>query len=248
MRTSSTHNVICGPRTFEGTDGMNDGFAERLRRAISHAGSIQKLGESAGVAPRTISGYLVGKGDPSRQRLVALADAAGVSVEWLATGRGDASAGRVQPFTSPSGVSQSADASDFAVVPHIDLNDFSGDQENEDPRESASIAIRRDLLHAIGLNETDVKMVTARGDSMAPTINDGDRIVVDSTARQLRNDGIYVLQVGEGLLLRRLQRDIHGGLWVITDAPRYEDEHLPDANAHALTIVGRPILCLTQSL
>lgn len=227
---------------------MNDGFAERLRRAISQVGSIQKLGEGAGVAPRTISGYLVGKGDPSRQRLVALADAAGVSVGWLATGRGDPSVDGVQSLASSTDLSSPGDGSDFAVVPHIDLNDFSREQERRGRKESAAIAIRRDLLHAIGLNETDVKMVTARGDSMAPTVNDGDRIVVDSTARQLRNDGIYVLQVGDGLLLRRLQRDIHGGLWVITDAPRYEDEHLSDANAHALNIVGRPILCLTQSL
>ncbi len=248
MRISSTHDVKSGSRPFEVTDEMNDGFAGRLRRAISDVGSIQKLGEGAGVAPRTISGYLVGKGDPSRRRLVALADTAGVSVGWLATGRGEPSADGAQSVASPTGQNSPGAGSDFAVVPHIDLNDFPGGQEHQGSTESAAIAIRRDLLHAVGLNESDVQMITARGDSMAPTIHDGDRIVVDSTARQLRNDGIYVLQVGGGLLLRRLQRDIHGGLWVITDAPPYEDEHLSDAHAHALNIVGRPILCLTQSL
>lgn len=65
---------------------MSDGFPERLRVAVKNAGGVGELARKSGVAARTISGYLAGKGDPARQRLVALAEAGEVSVGWLATG------------------------------------------------------------------------------------------------------------------------------------------------------------------
>lgn len=223
----------------------NERFADRLRFAISNAGSIQKLGERARVAPRTISGYLVGKGDPSRQRLIALADAGEVSVEWLATGRGD-------PSSHQEGHTAVLNANDvslsgFTVVPHFDADGSSRGLEHSTHTEAASIAVRVELLHAIGLNETDVKMVTARGDSMAPTINEGDRLVIDTTVNAIRDDAIYVLRIGAELMLRRVQRDVRGGGWVITDASHYENEHLAESGFNSLKVVGRPILRVTQT-
>lgn len=224
----------------------NERFAERLRFAIANAGSIQKLGERARVAPRTISGYLVGKGDPSRQRLIALADAGEVSVEWLATGRGDPSLHQ----DAQTGVlnANGVNLSGFTVVPHIDSDGSSREREHSTHTEEASIAIRVELLHAIGLNEADVRVVTARSDSMAPTINEGDRLVIDTTVNTIRDDAIYILRIGTDLVLRRLQRDVRGGVWVITDAPHYENEHLAEPSFNSLNVVGRPILCLSQCL
>jgi phage repressor protein C with HTH and peptisase S24 domain len=228
--------------------GMNDNFAERLRHAISNAGSIQKLGELAEVAPRTISGYLVGKGDPSRQRLIALADAGQVSVEWLATGRGDPTP-HYQAMARDHSVVESDGGSDFALVPPLAMDGSSSWQREQDLQgKEASIAIRADLLHAIGLDASDVRMLTARGDSMAPTINEGDRVVIDTTAHTMQEDAIYVLRVDGGVMFRRLQRDLHGGVWVITDAQHYQDEHLPEFDTRSLNIVGRPILRLTQQM
>ncbi|MEX1080939.1 MAG: S24 family peptidase [Halofilum sp. (in: g-proteobacteria)] len=208
---------------------MTNGFAERLRVAISNAGTIQKLAERAEVAPRTISGYLVGKGDPSRVRLVALAHAGQVSVEWLATGRGVLD-------------SHDSNANDtlrsFAIIPQLDPDAVS-DELGEEIVRAGPIAIRRDWLEARGLCGQDMRLITAHGDSMQPTISDGDLVLIDTSVRELRNDGLYAIKAYGRARFRRLQQDIRGGVWVISDAPHYEDEHLGPAEADELRIVGR---------
>ncbi|HCF58081.1 MAG TPA: hypothetical protein DFS52_08825 [Myxococcales bacterium] len=52
------------------------------------AGGAQALAERVGVSRRMIGEYMAGRSDPSRERLVKIADASGVSLEWLAAGRG----------------------------------------------------------------------------------------------------------------------------------------------------------------
>jgi len=61
-------------------------FNERIRIIIEKVGSAEKLATLSGMSSRVIGKYLAGESDPSREKLVALANAAGVSVAWLATG------------------------------------------------------------------------------------------------------------------------------------------------------------------
>jgi transcriptional regulator with XRE-family HTH domain len=68
---------------------INDpGLAARMQQAIVLAKNINQLATKSGVDAGTIKKYASGKRDPQRASLVAIADAVGVNVEWLATGRG----------------------------------------------------------------------------------------------------------------------------------------------------------------
>ncbi len=67
---------------------MKDNFGRRMRNTADKVGGISALSRRSGVATRTIKGYIDGENDPSRKKLIALAKAANVMVEWLATGRG----------------------------------------------------------------------------------------------------------------------------------------------------------------
>jgi transcriptional regulator with XRE-family HTH domain len=68
---------------------MNDySFKNRIKKIISLSGNADKLAHSAGVSPSLIGKYLSGKTDPTRKKLISLAEAAGVDVKWLATGEG----------------------------------------------------------------------------------------------------------------------------------------------------------------
>jgi phage repressor protein C with HTH and peptisase S24 domain len=72
--------------------GANSDQAEtlqdRMRIAADRVGNASALSRVTGISRRSIGEYLAGDAEPSTSRLVAIADAAGVSVEWLATGRG----------------------------------------------------------------------------------------------------------------------------------------------------------------
>ena len=50
----------------------------------------------------------------------------------------------------------------------------------------------------------DLAVITVFGDSMNPTLCDGDRILVDMTQKALRNDGIYVLRNDDMILVKRI--------------------------------------------
>lgn len=63
-------------------------FQARIATLAELAGSAQVLADRAGLSRRVVGKYLAGESDPSRERLVALADAVGVNVSWLAAGRG----------------------------------------------------------------------------------------------------------------------------------------------------------------
>jgi len=50
----------------------------------------------------------------------------------------------------------------------------------------------------------DLAVITVSGDSMNPTLYDGDRILVDMTQESIKNDGIYVLRNDDMILVKRI--------------------------------------------
>ena len=67
---------------------MEDGFSGRVETLISRAGGIGPLADASGLSRSVIEKYRHGQSDPSRVRLLALAAAARVSLNWLAAGEG----------------------------------------------------------------------------------------------------------------------------------------------------------------
>ena len=61
-------------------------------------------------------------------------------------------------------------------------------------------------------------LIEARGDSMDPTIRDGDILTVDITPGQsLHNAQLHVLRVSDNLLVKRLEQRLDGGVIVHSD-------------------------------
>ena len=84
-------------------------------------------------------------------------------------------------------------------------------------------------------------MIRVEGDSMAPTLNAGDDILVDhdDPGAGLR-DGIYVLRVDGALLVKRLAIHPFGGrVTVQSDNPTYPD--WPDRGLDEFSCIGRVI-------
>lgn len=87
----------------------------------------------------------------------------------------------------------------------------------------------------------DLSMIRVDGDSMAPTLNDGDDILVDTSDRETRlRDGIYVLRVEGSLLVKRLAVHPFGkSVTVQSDNPAYPD--WPDCGLNKIACIGRVI-------
>lgn len=50
-----------------------------------------------------------------------------------------------------------------------------------------------------------IKMLKVEGDSMIPTLNPGDMVLVDTTHNYPMGDGLYVLRIGDKLMVKRIQ-------------------------------------------
>ena len=86
-----------------------------------------------------------------------------------------------------------------------------------------------------------LSVVRVEGDSMSPTLNAGDDILVDlgDCAERLR-DGIYVLRIDDALVVKRLALNPMGRRVTIqSDNPAYPD--WPDYDVMEINCVGRVI-------
>lgn len=51
----------------------------------------------------------------------------------------------------------------------------------------------------------EIMVLEVVGDSMSPTLDSGDRVLVDTTYSKPTPDGIYVIEEGDGPMVKRLQ-------------------------------------------
>ena len=99
----------------------------------------------------------------------------------------------------------------------------------------------RRWLKSISRTPDQLSIISVRGDSMQPTLAEGDDILVDmgDAAAQLR-DGIYVLRVDEVLLVKRLALSpANGSISIRSDNPAYPAWE--ECAASDIQVIGRVI-------
>ncbi len=84
-----------------------------------------------------------------------------------------------------------------------------------------------------------VRIITARGDSMAGDISDGDVLFVDCRVQDFDTDAIYVMNWQGRPLVKRLQARRDGSVLIRSTNPAYEPEVVPAGELDQLFISGR---------
>lgn len=93
-----------------------------------------------------------------------------------------------------------------------------------------------ELLRALGVRPEAASMIRVQGDSMIPTLEDGDEILVDRDRRRIEGrGGVFVIRLDGELMVKRLRTGV-GGIEVISDNPDWETRVVP---AKVLDVVGR---------
>jgi transcriptional regulator with XRE-family HTH domain len=100
----------------DASDGVDLAFAERMNILIEMAGGPSEAARKSGLSRRVIDKYRNGESDPSRSRLVRLAAAADVDLQWLATGEGKM---RPVPPVPAEGTSFAAPTIDGALMGRV---------------------------------------------------------------------------------------------------------------------------------
>ncbi|NII53556.1 helix-turn-helix transcriptional regulator [Luteibacter sp. SG786] len=171
----------------------------RLRLKMSRPA----LAKAADLPYPTLAG-IENSDQSSSTKLHVLAKALRVRVEWLETGKGPMEASDEPPaeegWADIIGVRQAAALGDGAVV--------------DEYAETHKLKFRAESLRRKKLHAERLAVLYGRGDSMAPTIKNGDAILFDTSDIEPRDDKIYVISYEGDLMAKRLVE--LGGRWFIS--------------------------------
>ncbi len=96
------------------------------------------------------------------------------------------------------------------------------------------------------INPAKIKLIQVSGDSMFPTLHDGDFVVIDET-KAYGVDGIYAINLHNQILIKRLKFKLNGTIQIISDNKDYEMEvYNPNETQIPLHIIGLKTLTIQR--
>ena len=206
-----------------------EGLAKRIRQCAEQVGSGDELSRRTGIPRRTLETYLSGDAEPKASRLYVIAAVAKVSLDWLITGQ------------NAAGVPENSD-SGWIDVPLYDVQVSAGHGAMLDhERIITHLKFRYNSVTRKGLQTDKLCAVQVRGDSMLPTLSEGDTLLIDRGQQIPVGDDIFVIRFSEALLAKRLQRLANGGVRIISDNPLYPPEAIAPTDIPQLTVLGRVV-------
>nr|WP_315457526.1 S24 family peptidase [uncultured Sphingorhabdus sp.] len=105
---------------------------------------------------------------------------------------------------------------------------------------AGQIGFDENWLRKQGLDPARLSLIRVEGESMSPTLNDGDDIMVDDRAATTAlRDGVHVIRLDDMLMVKRIAVGPHGRLSVLSDNPAYPG--WPDLDGASVTIIGRVV-------
>nr|WP_031615403.1 helix-turn-helix transcriptional regulator [Salmonella enterica] len=145
--------------------------------------------------------------------MVELANALKVRPEWLSSGVGEM---RYQEGPEPSNIRESSlkatvwedmnrDSEEFVEIPllNVSLSAGNGSCELEESSDFA-LVFRRYYLKKMGVSESAAKLVRVSGQSMEPTLNDGDVVGVNTQDTAIRDGKTYAICQSDLLRVKTL--------------------------------------------
>lgn len=211
--------------------------AKRLKDAQRAWGTQDALAAASGIAPGTLQKIIQGKTDPSLSSIDALCKVMKVSLDWIVSGKPDptelpervvrslgAGGGSVVsgmfPATKRQSQAPAVDDDEFIKVPFFNGIEASagGGALAIDQAPDVTLAFRPEWIRKHSASGRGLQAIRVRGDSMEPTLRNGDLIVIDTESVN-PSDGLYVVNLGDELLVKRLQRLSPTRLVIASDNP-----------------------------
>ena len=91
-------------------------------------------------------------------------------------------------------------------------------------------------------NPFSLRFIRLDGDYMEPTLPNGSLVMFDSGVCDYSGDGIYVIETGGDVQIKRLQKTAADTYALKVDSPRYQDLY---HKKNKVKILGRAVFCLS---
>lgn len=133
----------------------------------------------------------------------------------------------------------------YRQVVEIERFDVSGSMgPGAEPQEASMVVehmsldagwVRQNLVYTAINN---LKLISGRGDSMAPTIRSGDALIVDMGITTVDSDAIYYFLMRGQLHIKRIQRNLDG-LTIISDNSQYREINVPATREDDIKVLAQ---------
>lgn len=225
---SKEKDVTGNPISSSTTEPEREHFHARLQQLLPLFRSVRAFASASGVSQTGLQ-RLINGGEPTLSTLVSLARAAGVSVEWLATGEGpmtkpERSQGGGAPAharcspTRLDTLGAPVDLEEFVFIPRYNLQAAAGHGASADGEKPLfSMAFRKYWIsNYLHVDPHDLSVISVKGDSMEGVLNQRDVILINHADNQ-PGSGLYVLRMDGDLIVKMVQR-LPGGVLKVTSA------------------------------
>lgn len=126
----------------------------------------------------------------------------------------------------------------FALIPMTDSHLSGDDGEFVSRGRRIEFAFRRDWLERIASAVNNVILMPVHGESMEPSLVDGDVVIVDLAHKRIEDGSIYAIGAGDVVLLRRLYLLSVGRYRIVSDNPMWDPEEVDPSQ---IRILGKVI-------
>jgi phage repressor protein C with HTH and peptisase S24 domain len=164
---------------------------------------------------------------PNVDLLYDVVRATGANPLWLLSGEGEMfegaeTTGGLPPRRVPPRFTAVDDR--YVLLPLYAVQGSAGGGqivETEDVEDH--LAFKREwITRELRARPEELLLIYVQGESMVPTLNPGDVILLERYSKVSVTDGIYVIRTGNALLVKRLQFMPGGDLWVTSDNTAYK--------------------------
>jgi DNA-binding phage protein len=205
-----------------GSESFLKALGSRIAIMADLVGSKKKLADAAGISESQLYRCIKGSSATTIEPLVAMAQAAGVSIKWVVHG--------TEPMRT--------DCTSEQTPPAHNLVNISLANSSEQP---SMLALANNWITERGWDESHLQLVSARGDSMSPTIRQNSLVLVDSREIKLEDGHIFAFHYPDNPLIRRVQLIPGQGYWLLADNKRYNDTLVKNDDIMDLTVIGRVV-------
>lgn len=205
-------------------------LCDRFKKIRLSLGRSQpEMSLSIGLSRNAWQTYELGTSTPGTAVYRALA-AMGFSIDWLVAGYGSML------------LEDHSELSGYSFLPLYAVVGSMGPGSTGDDTIIDWLAFKDDWIRMeLRADAKNLALIVAGGDSMLPTISPGDLLVVDHSRKNLSGDGIYVLNLFENCLVKRLQVLFDGRVRIFSDNVAYSEQIVAGDALNGLSIVGRVV-------
>ncbi|WP_313042680.1 XRE family transcriptional regulator [Acinetobacter sp.] len=214
---------------------------DRLKVARKNAHKSQlEVAEAIGVTQSAYSQLETGRVD-STSHLPAIAKFLGVDSYWLQTGEGTADALNSLEMIDPV-ITTDDLKNQFVWIDVVEANFSCGTGESIEFHFDAingKIPFPPSFLKDRNVTEKTMKIIKAKGDSMADFIKDGDLVGINLQQTDVIDGEIYAVYLaGEGMI-KQVFKEADGSLVLHSLNDKYRDKVVTEENGKNFKVIGR---------